>query len=153
MLPILYWSVHDRLSSGMPCCAACARPLLVDKRLMGCLPACTCKVCFQTEPPLAVWLMLRHDVGPMEPGTTTVQPPHALQCRWTLNHRTINPELSRQLPPVCLCADRGASKLFFTWLRGLARLCTYVSSLLSVISGALSFTVSSKLCSVVSSSW
>lgn len=44
-----------------------------------------------------------------------------------------------------MCADRGASKLFFTWLRGLARLCTYVSSLLSVISGALSFTVSNTL--------
>jgi len=36
---------------------------------------------------------------------------------------------------------RTASRLFFAWLRGLARLCTYVSSLLSVVSGALSFTV------------
>jgi 1,4-dihydroxy-2-naphthoate octaprenyltransferase len=37
---------------------------------------------------------------------------------------------------------RAGSRLFFAWLRGLARLCTYVSSLLSVVSGALSFTVS-----------
>lgn len=37
--------------------------------------------------------------------------------------------------------SRTASRLFFAWLRGLARLCTYVSSLLSVVSGALSFTV------------
>jgi hypothetical protein len=37
---------------------------------------------------------------------------------------------------------RAASRLFFAWLRGLARLCTYMSSLLSVVSGALSFTVS-----------
>jgi hypothetical protein len=31
--------------------------------------------------------------------------------------------------------------MFFSWLRGLARLCTYISSILSVLSGALSFTV------------
>ncbi|KAF8068396.1 hypothetical protein HT031_002085 [Scenedesmus sp. PABB004] len=37
--------------------------------------------------------------------------------------------------------SRAASRLFFAWLRGLARLCTYLSGLLSVVSGALSFTV------------
>lgn len=36
---------------------------------------------------------------------------------------------------------RTASFFFFSWLRGLARLCTYISSILSVLSGALSFTV------------
>lgn len=47
-------------------------------------------------------------------------------------------------PPSCLprlSVGRAGARLFFAWLRGLARLCTYVSSLLSVISGALSFTV------------
>eukprot|EP00879_Flechtneria_rotunda_P004696 GHRR01004960.1.p1 GENE.GHRR01004960.1~~GHRR01004960.1.p1 ORF type:complete len:884 (+),score=323.86 GHRR01004960.1:843-3494(+) len=37
--------------------------------------------------------------------------------------------------------SRTASFVFFSWLRGLARLCTYLSGVLSVISGALSFTV------------
>lgn len=37
--------------------------------------------------------------------------------------------------------SRTASFFFFSWLRGLARLCTYISSILSVLSGALSFTV------------
>jgi hypothetical protein len=36
---------------------------------------------------------------------------------------------------------RTAAFIFFSWLRGLARLCTYISSILSVVSGALSFTV------------
>ncbi|KAF6259447.1 hypothetical protein COO60DRAFT_1460173 [Scenedesmus sp. NREL 46B-D3] len=36
--------------------------------------------------------------------------------------------------------SRTASFFFFSWLRGLARLCTYISSILSVVSGALSFT-------------
>jgi hypothetical protein len=40
------------------------------------------------------------------------------------------------------CAGcRFGARLFFAGLRGLARLCTYTSSVLSVISGALSFTV------------
>eukprot|EP00775_Hariotina_reticulata_P008232 gene8232-8422_t len=37
--------------------------------------------------------------------------------------------------------SRTASFLFFGWLRALARLCTYISGMLSVVSGALSFTV------------